>query len=338
MTGLESTAKRSSLFRHREVGPQAARPLAFQHARRTRSRCLLPLAANALRPGQPFHGPERQSSHAHAHKPRTEGKKHAASEGAHAVHHHTHNRAAEEDEASLKITLLLSLSVGLLMLPWASSHPAFLIAPVLLACTPVVGSGVRPLLKEACLGTLKALKISVGLLPRPHDHESYRHAKAHHHPMAHPQQQQQQPGLPLAREGDPSATSSSTWYQQQQQRPLHADHPYPSSSSSSSPQGPYSPWPRGNDHATQPSNGSSSSSSSSFSSGLHIRQSQQEQVPGHSSTGSTAARGSGSPSGSPSASVDYHDFLEHHDRDPRQLSKKEKKQRHSFNQQNNPLL
>lgn len=230
------------------------------------------------------------------------------------------------------------------MLPWASSHPAFLIAPVLLACTPVVGSGVRPLIKEACVGVLQALKVSVGLLPRPqsHDIDHHRHARGHPHPHPHPHQpQQQQSGVPLHWDVDaamkgPSSNGSSTWYQQQ---PPHAHNPYPhppssSSSNSSKPQGPYSPWPRNGDHLPTNNGSSISSSSTSLAGGLHTRQPQPGQVSGQS----TPAHGSGSPTGSPSASVDYHDFLEHHDRDPRQLSRKEKKQRHSLNHQNTPLL
>jgi hypothetical protein len=94
------------LSRHRPcLGRQGAQPVAFQHASRTRSRALIPLATKALRRGQPFNSADGvgQSSHPQSPKPRWEGKKHAASDGAHAVHNQPHNRATEEDEQSLQV-------------------------------------------------------------------------------------------------------------------------------------------------------------------------------------------------------------------------------------------
>ena len=81
---------------------------------------------------------------------------------------------------SRQITLLLSLSVSLLLLPWAARHPTFLFGLPLLAVTPVVGQGVRPLLREALTSLLKALRVSSGWL-LPHDDATAQHSHHAHH-------------------------------------------------------------------------------------------------------------------------------------------------------------
>lgn len=156
-----------------------------------------------------------------------------------------------------QIIMLLSLSLTLLLIPWVSHHPEFLIAPVLLACTPVVGNGVRPVLKELAAGAVTVMKL-FGMaawfditheLP-PHQHSHPHHLNGHHnHQASHHssssvsnggahmapnqrgsmQQQQQQYG----REG---------LYQQQQQRPSGPYSPWPQQPQPR-PSGPHSPWP-----------------------------------------------------------------------------------------------
>ncbi|KIZ00975.1 hypothetical protein MNEG_6985, partial [Monoraphidium neglectum] len=78
----------------------------------------------------------------------------------------------------------MSMSVSLLLLPWAARHPTFLIGLPLLACTPVVGQGVRPLLREALAGLFKGLRLSSNwLLPHPED--AHAHHGAGHHGHGH---------------------------------------------------------------------------------------------------------------------------------------------------------
>ncbi|GBF95214.1 hypothetical protein Rsub_07929 [Raphidocelis subcapitata] len=93
--------------------------------------------------------------------------------------HGTHR--ASGDDGSTQITLLLSLSVSLLLLPWAARHPTFLFGLPLLAVTPVVGQGVRPILREALTSLLKGLRISSGWL-LPHDDPAAHHGHPAHHP------------------------------------------------------------------------------------------------------------------------------------------------------------
>ena len=78
-----------------------------------------------------------------------------------------------------QITLLLSMSVSLLLLPWASRHPTFWFGLPLLAVTPVVGQGVRPLLREAFASLLRGLRLSSNFL-LPHQDDAA-HVNGHGH-------------------------------------------------------------------------------------------------------------------------------------------------------------
>jgi hypothetical protein len=107
------------------------------------------------------------------------------------THHSSHHHRQLKDDGSLKIIMLLSLSLTLLLIPWVSRHPEFLIAPVLLACTPVVGNGVRPVLKEVAAGVVTVMKL-FGMaawfditheLP-PHHHNHQHHTNGHHNHQA----------------------------------------------------------------------------------------------------------------------------------------------------------
>eukprot|EP00775_Hariotina_reticulata_P009203 gene9203-9370_t len=94
-----------------------------------------------------------------------------------AVHHSQQPPA--QDDGSLQIIMLLMLSLTLLLLPWVSKHPEFLIAPVLLAFTPVYQRamvavmGCRPAVM-LLLGLCCALLLVVINIP---DAEAARHAK-----------------------------------------------------------------------------------------------------------------------------------------------------------------
>ncbi|KAF6257401.1 hypothetical protein COO60DRAFT_1701884 [Scenedesmus sp. NREL 46B-D3] len=159
----------------------------------------------------------------------------AAHHGQQHQHSHSHHAAGSASDDSVRIVMLLSLSLTLMLLPWMSRHPEFLIAPLLLAITPVVGNGVRPVLKEVGSGLLTTLKLSLGLITHHDQHQQlsggHHHNHGHHHGhhnhqqhhghSSHRQQQQQHQ--------QQQANAYNQYVQQQQQH--------------QPPAGPYSPWP-----------------------------------------------------------------------------------------------
>jgi hypothetical protein len=142
----------------------------------------------------------------------------------------------------LQIIMLLALSLTLLLLPWVSHHPEFLLAPFVLAVMPVVGNGVRPVLKEVAAGFVTTLRL-MGMaawfditheLPPQHNHHHNHLSNGHHSssssspgPAGQQQQQQaQQYGRDMY-----SQPQQAYSYQHAQHQP----QPHPS--------GPHSPWP-----------------------------------------------------------------------------------------------
>lgn len=126
--------------------------------------------------------------------------------------------------------MLLGLSLTLLLLPWVSHHPEFLIAPFVLAVTPVVGNGVRPVLKEVAAGFVTTLRLMGMAAWFDITHELPAGQQQHQHSHGH--SSSSSAGAP-----PPQQQYGRDVYQQQQayQQMKQQQQPRPS--------GPHSPWP-----------------------------------------------------------------------------------------------
>jgi hypothetical protein len=116
--------------------------------------------------------------------------------------------------------MLLGLSLTLLLLPWMSRHPEFLVIPVLLAITPVVGNGVRPVLREVAAGFLTTLKLA-GL--------------AAWYDVTH--------DAPAGQHGGSSSSLGAGGVHRRQQQYRTRDFQHPQQQQQPAPMGPHSPWP-----------------------------------------------------------------------------------------------
>lgn len=130
--------------------------------------------------------------------------------------------------------MLLSLSLTLLLLPWVSHHPEFLIAPFVLAVTPVVGNGVRPVLKEVAAGFVTTLRL-MGMAAwfditheLPPGQQQHQHSHGHL-PNGHSSSSAGAPPLQQQYGRDVYQQQHQAYQQMKQQQPR--------------PSGPHSPWP-----------------------------------------------------------------------------------------------
>lgn len=187
-----------------------------------------------------------------------------------------------------QIALLLSFSCSLMVLPWLSHHPKFLLVPLGLAVTPLVGGQfVRPVFKEAALALLGGLRLV---------HELWGgHSLAALQPQAQP--------LPLAHTGGAQAHHAP----HAQDMGLHAveRHQHDANHASSQHAHAQQPWQQpAAAHAHGLDALTSGAPQAAAAASLDADDSQQQQQA--------------------QQQRDYHEFLEHHNQDPRRMSRDQK--------------